>query len=750
MGIDKKEFLNDFKEETKEYLAKLNTNLLILDKNPEQLDNLQKMKKDIHTLKGAARMLGFKEVAEIAHSIEFIFEAVNNKNIVINPLVVNTLFAGFDLLQTLIDKLVKGENPKLEFAVICEGLNKISKKEQGMDSFPGELKVIIEKMKAGKEEIESKGENDLSCGASISEVMPDAHETIKIKSIKIDELLGLSGEIVVAKIKSGELLRKLRTIRRDIKNYNRIVKLFSSEINSLLPDKNTNLKTNNLIKEIQGIENQTRGYYKEYETMTNHMNLIIDKMQEEILSLRMLPLNTIFEVFPRAVRDIAQQYNKKISLEIKGGKVELDKKMLEIIKEPLIHIIRNSIGHGIETEKDRKKLGKPEEGKIIITAWQEGNHVLITVEDDGKGIDPELVKETAIKKKIVTLEEANELSVREVIYLIFRPGFSTSAEVNELSGRGVGTEIVKEKVEELKGEVNIDSEVDKGTKFIIKLPLTLSITSAILVKAASICFAIPTANIDEIVKIKYEDIKYIEERPVINLERRIVPLVDLKAVLGLHAEETGLKKEKLFIVIISYGRQRKGFIVEEVFSEGEVVVKNLGDYIGNIKNIAGATILVNGDIVLLLNVPDLMRAPFSEARVFDVDIKKKEKKKIPEQKSILIVEDSLTTREMERSILETIGYKTLVAGNGVEALEILALKKVDLIITDVQMPVMNGWEFAGKVRQDKKYKDLPLIMVTSLDHPEDKKKGIEMGANAYILKSEFEQDKLLRLIETFI
>ncbi|MFH1289018.1 MAG: hybrid sensor histidine kinase/response regulator [bacterium] len=702
MSIDKRAFLNEFREEAKGYLLELNDNLLILGKNPCQLDSLQKMRKGIHTLKGAARMLGFKEIAEITHSMEFIFEEAANKKIAVNSLIVNTLFICFDLLQILIEKLTAGESPELELNVICEGLIKISKNEPGMETFPEGLKIIVEKVaKKGK-----------SSGITGNKMMPGAEETIKVKSARIDKLLGLSGEIIIDKIKSEELLKRMRVLLADIET-----------------------------KKMQGIESQARDCYKECEFMTNHMGLTIDKLQQEILSLRMLPLNTIFEIFPRAVRDIAQQYDKKISLEIRGGDAELDKKMLEDIKEPLMHIIRNAIGHGIETERDRKRMGKPDEGKIIITAWQEGSHVFITVEDDGKGIDPQLIKDTVIKKKIITQEEADELTEREIVYLIFSSNVSTTEEVNELSGRGVGMGIVKEKVEALKGEVNLESRINKGAKFIIKLPLTLSVTSALMLKSASKCFAIPSANIDVIAAVKPEDIKYVEEKPVITLGRRIIPLVDLKDALDLPEEGTVLEKKKYFVVVISYKRQRKGFIVDEVISEDEIVIKNLGGYLGNVKNITGATILVNGDIVLLLNIPDLMCAPIVEAKIF---------KKSADQKTILIVEDSLTAREMERSILETIGYTVIVAGDGLEALERLALEKVDLVIADIQMPNMDGWELTRKLKQDEKYKNLPIIMVTSLENPEDKKKGIDLGANAYIMKSEFEQDRFVQLIETFI
>lgn len=743
MIVDKKKYLHDFHEEAGEYLSKLNENLLLLSKEPEHQDYLSHLKREAHNLKGSARMLELVEIGTITHSIEFIFEALTDKRLTISPLLMDSLFNSFDLLQLLVEKGVRQEKIDLDIANISANLEKLGRNEPGMEFFPDELKGLIESVKRTLSNREHKQCQDIE---------PENKEgTLRVKSGKVEELLGLVGEVIVDKIKNEELLNGLRLLLMPMREHVKMSKIFAKELGSDFETK-SGITFQNLLEQIERIEKKLRGFYKEDVSTINHLSLIINKLQENVFRLRMLPISVIFETFPRAVYDLAQHFNKKITIEMRGKETEFDKKIVEMMKEPLIHILRNAIDHGIESEERRQELGKPTEGSLIISAWQEGDYVFISFEDDGTGIDPKMVKDVAIAKKVITQEEADELSERELMYLVFRQGLSTSTTVTELSGRGVGLDIVREKVEDLKGEINLDSTVGKGTKITIKLPLTLSSTSVLLVKCNERTFAVPTANIEEIVRINKDEIKYVDGGPVATLKRRIIPLAYLKDILNLPADEKKKEeKEKYLVMVIAYGRQRKGFIVDTLLSEQKVVIKSLGEFIRKIRYIAGATILGNGDVVLLLHIPDLMRMTVARAAraTQPEEVQTEDIGAEVVRKKVLLVEDSLITREMERSILASAGYEVFEAANGVEALEIITLNKIHLVITDLQMPEMDGWQFIGELKKKEEFKNIPIIVVSSLEKIEDKKRGLELGINAYIVKSDFDQRKLIEMVETF-
>lgn len=750
MTIDKKHYLHDFREEAEEYFAKLNKNLLLLSSNPEQADDcFQHLKREAHNLKGSSRMLGLNEIEAITHNVEFILEALIDKKLIVSNLVINSLFNCFDLLQVLVERASREEKIEFDLAGVCANLEKIAKNEPGMEFFPAELKRIVEEFRKEKSQAGATG------GTSSEEPNGESgkKETLKIKSAKVEELLGLVGEIIVDKIKNEELLNELRVLLLQLKEYSKLSRTVAKEYERDELAISSSGKFADLVEKIEKIEKRLKNYYKEDSNTLNHMSLLINKLQENVFRLRMLPISVLFETFPRAIYDLAQHFNRKIHLEIKGKETEFDKKIVEMMKEPLMHILRNAVDHGIEPEEKRKELHKTAEGSIVAGAWQEGDYVFISVEDDGAGIDPKVIRETAINKKIITQEEGQELSERELMYLVFRQGFSTSETITEVSGRGVGLDVVREKVEDLKGEVNLESKVGQGTRITIKLPLTLSSTSVLLFKCGERTFALPTANIEEIVRIGQREVKFVDGGPVAVLNRRIVPLIHLKDVLNLPSDDPGRAKEKdkYIIVVIAYGRQRRGFIIDALISEQKVVIKSLGEFVRKIRHVAGATILGNGDVVLLLHVPDLMRLinRGAEWNLMAKESKKNETAVLPPKKKILVVEDSLITREMEKNILETANFEVIESNNGVEALEKLALHKIQLIITDVQMPEMDGWQLVTELKRRKEYKNIPVIIVTSLEKTEDKKRGLELGVNAYVVKSDFDQGKLIAMVETF-
>lgn len=469
------------------------------------------------------------------------------------------------------------------------------------------------------------------------------------------------------------------------------------------------------------------------------------------MELRMLPVSTVFNTFPRAMRDLARQYKKDVELFIEGGDTELDKKVLEEINDPLVHIMRNAVDHGIEPAAERVAAGKPAKGTIKLSARQEGDHIVIEVSDDGAGIDPARVKAAAIRKGYLTESEAKSMSDREARYLIFEKGFSTAAIITEISGRGVGMDVVREfVVERLKGSLDVDSELGQGTRFRLTIPLTLAIIRALLLRVSGQTFALPTASVEETARVEPSEIIKVEGHEVIRRQRRTIPLVPLRDVLGLDAIENDAEGGKIPVATLAFSGHRLGLIVDAFVGEQQIVIKTLGTHLKRVDNVAGVTILGAGEVVPILNVPDLMTSgrQLTGARMRRTG-QVKEKQAGPSK--ILICEDSFTTRELERSIFEAAGYDVETATDG--AMGLARLREglnPDAVVTDVQMPNMTGFELTKAIKSDETLAHIPVIIVTSLERDEEKAEGINAGADAYITKSVFNQDTLLETVERLI
>jgi two-component system chemotaxis sensor kinase CheA len=464
------------------------------------------------------------------------------------------------------------------------------------------------------------------------------------------------------------------------------------------------------------------------------------------MQLRMLPVSTIFSTFPRAVHDLARDFGKEVELIIEGADTELDKKVLEEINDPLIHIMRNAMDHGIESPEARVEAGKPRVGTIRMAARQEGDHIVIEVSDDGAGIDPDRVRMAAVRKGYISENEAVAMSDREATYLIFESGFSTAQIITEISGRGVGMDVVRQfVVERLKGSLDVHSELGKGSTFRLTIPLTLAIIRALLMRVGDRTFAIPTASIEETLRVAPQEVLKAEGHQVIRRQRRTVPLVRLGDILGVEHVPSG---GKIPIATIGFSGHRMGFIVDSFVGEQQIVIKTLGSHLKRVENVAGVTVLGAGEVVVILNVPDLMDNARSRSglRVREGRV---EKRKGP--KRILICEDSFTTRELERSIFEAAGYDVEVAMDGAQGLAKLRQGlKADAVVTDVQMPNMTGFELTKAIKTDTALMHTPVIIVTSLERDEEKSEGIDAGADAYITKSVFNQDTLLETVERLI
>ncbi|MBD3810161.1 MAG: chemotaxis protein CheW, partial [Sulfuricurvum sp.] len=521
-----------------------------------------------------------------------------------------------------------------------------------------------------------------------------------------------------------------QTIRVDVKRLDHLMNL----IGELVLGKNRLIKINDDVEE----RYEGEAFLEELNQVVSIVSLVTTDLQIAVMKTRMLPIGKVFNKFPRMIRDLSRELNKKIELEITGEETELDKSIVEEIGDPLVHIIRNSCDHGIESPEVRQAAGKPETGAVQLKAYHEGNHIVIQIIDDGKGLDAEMLKQKSIEKGVITEKEADMMSEKEAFGLIFRPGFSTAAQVTSVSGRGVGMDVVKTNIEKLNGMIDIDSEVGKGTSMKLKIPLTLAIIQALLVGVQEEYYAIPLASVLETVRISKDEIYTVENRSVMRLRDEVLSLVHIGDIFEV--ERVFDNSEHAYVVVLGLAESKIGLIVDSLVGQEEIVIKSLGEYLKGIEGIAGATIRGDGGVTLIVDVAALMQMAKSvKSTVGQESAEGKgrlDAKTKPSDYTVMIVDDSKTDRTIMRKALEPMGITLVEATDGVEAFNIL--KQGDYIfdgmLIDIEMPRMDGYTLASEIKKYNKYKNLPLIAVTSRTGKADRMRGVESGMVEYITK----------------
>ena len=493
---------------------------------------------------------------------------------------------------------------------------------------------------------------------------------------------------------------------------------------------------------------QLRAFHLGLEGDVLHLSSLIQDLHGDAMALRMLPLRTITEGLDRLVRDLARELGKVVEFTVSGDQIEMDRVLLETLKPALVHILRNSVDHGIESVKDRLIAGKLPKGVVTVSACHEGRGVRITVRDDGHGIDPHLVKGAAILKGVISKEEAELLTAEESLYLVTAPGFSTRDFVTDVSGRGVGMDVVKQNIERVKGELIIRSDVGAFTEIELRLPLTLAVIDVMLARCGTEVVALPLSAVHASLRVRPGDIVTAGGKEVVMLPEGAIPLVPLPALLGFEGRRGLIDADHLAALVIRFRNQFLVCSVDEVVGSFEIVVKGVGEQLKGAAAITGATILGDGNPALILSVPFLFsrvegaRTDFRQA--FEEGLAARVRGKV------LVVDDSITTRAMEKGILTAHGYQTDVAISGEEALDKVRTEQFDLVVTDIQMPGIDGFELTRRLRTMERYQDVPVVIVSSLARDEDKRRAMEVGAQAYIVKGNFDQGSLLSAVEALI
>ncbi len=753
-----KRLLVMFREEAREHLDSITKGLLDLEKEvptDEKKEIIERVYRETHSLKGAARAVSLSRVEGLCQNLESVFSALKRGETTIDS-------SSFDLLHKVVDNLSKIISP-----------DDLPVDERDIEQLISNLKnlLLVQSQKPAEDqkkniETGSTGDN-IEKPVEIKESEPLlSRGTVRVATWKLDSLFSKTDELIMWRLAQGQMVADLKDLNIRFQewfwNYSKINSQFLKLKQSLETRSDDNRNegfTSDLLRLtefldynrnfIDTIERRTRTLTENATKENFGLYEFTESIREEVKRTLLLPASVILDNYQKFVRTFSREKGKEAELISSGAEIEVDRRVLDELKDPLLHLIRNSIDHGIENEKERLQAGKSKKGRIKINLSSvAGNRFTITYEDDGRGIDLEAVKNSGLKNGIFSEDQLDKLTESEILTSIFYSGLSTSQIITDTSGRGLGLAIVLEKVEALGGYIDVSSEKGKSTRFEITLPLTIATFRGVLVRAGKLRYAIPIRNIKRVFMAKTTEIETIENRSVIRINGVHLSIIPLEQVLY---DKTGNEDDKpdSFPAIYLHDHGNEILLqVDEVLASIEVLVKTLGPQLKHLEGVAGATILGNGSVIPVLRIDEIIESAIkTDFSVTAESGRKDTDKKAP---NILVAEDSITSRMLLKNILEGAGYKVETAVDGVDAFSKIKTGQFDVLVSDVDMPRMNGFTLTEKVRADPKNSDIPVILVTALESQEDKEHGIEAGANAYIVKSSFDQSNLLEVISRLL
>jgi two-component system chemotaxis sensor kinase CheA len=731
-----RDLLNTFHTEAAEHIQTLNQSLLQLERGPEPEETqelLQEAFRAAHSLKGAARAVSLDDVESIAHLLENVLQQARDTGMQLDADTCDQLYNALDAIQALL------EGQEVDTWTVSAKLNAIV---EGQEADPL-MEMAQPEEQPEPQPVEKPEPQPERAEAAHS---PLNQDTIRVTIEKLDDLMAQAGELVTIRLGAEKRLDDMRDVRRKIEAWPKMWR----QINELLANVNGDAgrRLNELLaahyENLQDVAGQIVEVDKFLATDTTNLGVVANNLQEEIRRVRMVPFQTIVLPLQRAVRDAARTEGKDVAFDVEGSETELDKKILESLKDPLMHLLRNAVGHGIEAPDVRRRAGKPEQGTVTVAVSQHGSEVHIDVSDDGRGFDLRALREAGIRSGQITSEDS--VSDDELIGLAFRPGVSTAAHITEMSGRGVGLDVVRQSLESLQGRIMWKNRAGAGVNFQLQVPASLAVTQVLTVRVGPEFYALPLLAIEKI-----EDAGEgfnVEGQTMIAFDETPIPLVSLGAVLErpLFEDETS---EKPVVVVMQVSGQRMGFMVDDVLSQQELVIKPLTKPLRRVRNVEGTAMLGSGEPIVVLKASDLIRSA-KGAPVRVAPRIRKQEETVEAHHHILVVDDSITTRTLEKNILETAGYYVTTATDGTEAIERLKENSVDIVVSDIQMPHMDGFKLVENLRASRDHAEMPIILVTSLESREDRERGAEVGADAYIVKRGFDQAELLATIRQFL
>jgi len=781
-----------FLVEAREHVQALGAGLLELEKvasRGAQLPLIETLFREAHSLKGAARAVNAGEIEHLCQKLEGVFSDLKSGKRAFSAEALDGLHRAAAVLGQLIDAIEAGQPlaAAAELAAVLQqlapnpgtatvaGLHEtVIAPEQPVPPEPATVPPAAAEPAAGVAPTEPTALTATDARTpTTTHASSSAADTVRIATSKLDAVLVQAEELLGLKLAQTEHAFEFRALAGLMAERDRLwadslplVRSLRQQIEARVDAPVRGADAGSVSSELparllafldqdreraEAVSTRVADLARTTTDDRRRFDTVADRLLEDVKKALMLPFETILAGFPKMVRDMARDAGKDIEFNMRGVDIEIDKRIIEKIKDPLLHLVRNGVDHGIEPPAERARQRKPPRGTVTLAIAQTGGKVEITVADDGAGIDLAAVKGAAVQAGVVAAGEAAALGDQAARQLVFRSGVTTSRQVTAISGRGLGMAIVEESVTKLGGTVSIESTAGAGTTVRIELPLTLATLRGTLVRAANRDFVIPTANVVRVVRAPRSSIRRVENRDSICLDGTTLALVRLADVLGLVSGQTaGDSTAPLTALVLAHGQTCIGLAVDQVIGEQEVLAKPLSRLLPRVRNLAGATVFGTGRVVPILNVPDLLQTVVGCAQTTALESVPGASAETARVRELLVVDDSITTRTLLQNILESSGYSVKTAPDGAAAFAALQTAPFDLVVSDVEMPRMDGFELTKRVRAEPKLADLPVVLVTAREAKEDRERGIDAGANAYIVKSGFDQSNLLDVIGTLI
>ncbi len=711
-----------------------------------------------HSLKGSAGTIGFDRVATVTHALEDALGALQKNQKKISPEITDVLLDTLEIIRHSVKESQIGESKlsekESESAAKCrkiaadlsnviqeEALRNVKSKSL-LPSPPDKEEVESKKIETKQEKVEPESAPAAPSAASTKD------EFIRVSEDSIENLIGHIGELFEAHLHLSSVNNDLERLDVGAENVCRLIQGWADRKTS---SQNQHLlvkgELESILDAVRALKAQAALAAKRFKRDEREFSKLIQVSRDALQKIRLAPVSTIFVMIRRQVREICRVTNKRVELFLDGGEYAVDRKVLEAIEDPLIHLIRNAVDHGIEDSETRLQVGKSERGKLSVIARHVGDAVELVISDDGKGIDPEKIRETIRKKNMMKPADIDNLTKDQLLDFLFESGFTTTSGVSKISGRGVGLDVVKFTMERLGGEVRIGGKLGLGTTFTLRLPLSMSTLRCLLVRVSGRIMAIPASNVDKVILLNPSTIQNVGGGETVVYNKQSIALSKMSNLLHL-TEVPRPKNEMRVIVIVSFGERRVAFDVDDIVEYTQLILRPLGDLLERVSYVSGVSLLGSGEVALVLNPSDLVRSGGGQKGLSATT--KMAGKVSKSAASILVVDDSMTTRTLEKSLLEAAGYNVMTAQDGYQALDIVSSKRCDLVVSDIQMPNMDGLTLARTIKSQYRYLKIPVILVSSLGSDEDKMRGMESGADAYIVKKDLSQKELISTIEQLL
>ncbi|MEM7065498.1 MAG: Hpt domain-containing protein [Cyanobacteria bacterium P01_B01_bin.77] len=708
-----------------ERLQRLEASLLHLEKHPRDNTTLSTLLREAHSLKGDARSAGVEPVETLAHAMEDVLSSIQLQILALDSTVSDRLYEGLDAIGHFVQAAVTGSPADVDVARLLKDLRDTLSATAVAETTP----LVAS---SASPNFFPVGENQLERG--------DQLETVRIQTRDLEALRTQTEELAVNRIQIAQTASQAQQLML-------LWEEWQSNKDQQQPASTPSYE--------ERLEHLILSLRSTIQSNSSRLELISEDLREQVRRLQLLPMSTLFQPLRRMVRDLAKEQAKDVNLTFIGEETTADKRLLDGIKDAILHLVRNAIDHGIETPTEREAMGKPAEANLWIKTYQTAISLTIEITDDGRGLDTEKIKQTALKRRLHTLEELEAMPVSQIQRLILAPGFSTRNFITEISGRGVGLDVVRTQVEALKGSLQIEASPGQGCTFRLQLSTALSTTNVVMAESQGMQFAIPIEFLETTLLLSPHQITSKNGQDMVVLGDEIIPVANLVSTLELSnspiydwvAQPSSYKGSARPCIVLKVGNDQAGFWVDRLLNNQEVIVKPTGSLLNRVRNVSGTTILGTGEVCMILNPSDLLKSLQQRPLAKPLTVPKAAPRHRP---IILLVEDSPPVRIQEKRLFEGAGYTVITANNGLEGYNMLQTGGFDAVVSDVEMPQLDGFSLVAKIREQQEYNELPIILVTTLDSASDRQRGADVGANAYILKGRFNQEALLETLKRLI